>query len=71
MVFIINTFLCSISDKCFFGKDLDIQKWSQTVMYKDVVFNTDSPYLYILGGLAYIPVKLLPEQIRWSLDYPG
>lgn len=67
----INTALYSICDWCFFGKEIDIQKWSQTVMYKDVVFNTDSTYLYILGGIAYISVKLLPEQIRWSLDYPG
>ena len=52
-------------------KDIDIQKRSQTAMYQDVFFNTDSTYLYILGGIAYISVRLLPEQIRWSLDYPG
>lgn len=68
---LINSAFYPICDRCFFGKEIDIKQWSQTVMYKDAVFNTDSAYLYILGGIAYISVKFLPEQIRWSLDYPG
>jgi sterol desaturase/sphingolipid hydroxylase (fatty acid hydroxylase superfamily) len=68
---LINTALYSICDRCFFGKEIDIKQWSQTKMYKDVVFNTDATYIYVLGGFAYISVQFLPEPIRWSFDYPG
>jgi len=49
---VINTALYSKATSVSLDKDIDIQEWSQTVMYKDVVFNTDSTYLYMLRWIS-------------------
>jgi len=67
----INTFLYYLSDKYFFGKEIDIKKWSSTSFYNLVIYNTDSLYLYVLGSMVYISLSILPESIKWTLKYPG
>lgn len=67
----INSILYHISDIVFYGKEIDIQKWKNTIFYDLVIYNSDSTYLYSLGAIAYSSFTIVPKKMQWTLIFPG
>jgi len=68
---VINAFLYYVSDVCFFGKKVDMDVYKKTIFYNFITENLDSVYFYVLGATTYTALTIVPESIRWTLDFPG
>jgi sterol desaturase/sphingolipid hydroxylase (fatty acid hydroxylase superfamily) len=67
----INTGLYFVSDLLFFGKKVDTDALKKTVFYEYISLNLDTIYLYLLGATTYTALTVVPQSIRWTMDFPG
>jgi sterol desaturase/sphingolipid hydroxylase (fatty acid hydroxylase superfamily) len=67
----INGGLYYVSDVCFAGKDINTDEWKKNTLYKTIMLNTDSTYIYILGAASYISLTSVPQSMQWTFVFPG
>jgi len=63
---IINSGLYHVSDALFHGKSVNVTEWKATRFYENVIFNTDSVYLYIMGATVYTALSVVPDSLKWT-----
>lgn len=68
---IINNYLYHVCDVLFHGKPINVAEWKATRFYENVIFNTDSVYLYILGATVYMSLTSVPDSMKWTLTSFG
>lgn len=60
-----------VSDVFFAGRDINTEEWKKNPLYKTIMLNTDSTYIYILGAASYNSLTAVPQSMQWTFVFPG